>query len=116
MELHSDYLDLLTRNSTGVTTNSILNLMLSSLVSKHTCKTYRDGFLLANQTNNKTELSNFSTNYLDCHNTSVQVSQKKCNAKYESAIKCLESKSPFEVIPIDCVGNIEDLIQCVNNH
>lgn len=115
-DINEKFINVLTENSEGVTKSAVINVMLNSLLSKYKCVNSREGFLIALQNGNRKNKDKFSEEYMNCHNQALEISQSSCANKYVAAQKCLESQSSLKGVSSECVGSLEDLIQCVNNH
>ncbi len=114
MELHNTYTNILESNVNGISKGEMINTLISSLTSKYYCKNSRDEFLLSYQKSGSKELNNKASMYLDCHSNMLKKTKNSCSDKFQSSFKCLNENGNLSMIPKDCVGQLEDLIQCLN--
>ena len=114
MEIHSNYTDLLDSNVKEISKSGIFSTMITSLTSKNYCKSSREDFLLSYQKGNSKDLDNKAGVYLDCHSNMLKKIKSSCDQKFQLSHKCLSDYNNLSTIPRECVGQLEDLIQCLN--
>ena len=96
---------------------SLINLMIVSLVSKYACKVPREKFLISQQQNASSNLINRnSEDYLNCHGKVLNTVNSYCKTQFDTAYKCLDKSTNIDSIPSDCVNTFEDVIQCTMKH
>lgn len=115
----TDYITILAENQNSIKSSAIYNLLIFNIAAKYVCRENREQFLIQRTTNasSNNETEQAARSYLDCYSQVVKSSKNpSCFEKFNKVFYCLESKGQIDSFPVNCVGNMEDFIDCAIKH